>query len=81
MLAWVAQGPVSDRRVEHLATSDKGVMLYHNLLLQQVERVERGEDPLGTVRDPDVNEPMIRIHLERAARVPFRRGIPAGVGS
>src|SRR5262245_39091501 len=47
MLAWVAQSPISDRTTEHLVTSDKGVILYHNLLLEQIERVERGEDPMG----------------------------------
>jgi len=77
MLAWVAQGPISDRTTEHLASSDKGVILYHNLLLEQIERVERGEDPLGTVRDPEENEPMIPIRLERVARAPFRA--PVGV--
>src|SRR5205823_9066828 len=29
MLAWVAQGPIIDRTQEHLATSDRGVALYH----------------------------------------------------
>ncbi|HEY3118334.1 MAG TPA: Rieske 2Fe-2S domain-containing protein, partial [Chloroflexota bacterium] len=72
MLAWVAQGPIADRRLEHPATSDKGVTLYHNLLFEQINKVERGEDPLAVIRDPDLNEPMIEIHLENAARVPFK---------
>jgi 5,5'-dehydrodivanillate O-demethylase len=61
MMAWVAQGPVSDRTREHLATSDKGVILYHNLILQGIERVQRGGDPVGVIRDRAVNEPMIKI--------------------
>ena len=72
MLAWVGQGPISDRTAEHLVTSDKGVILYHQLLLDEIERVLRGEDPMGVVRDPAVNSPMIQVHLEKAARVPFR---------
>jgi 5,5'-dehydrodivanillate O-demethylase len=80
MLAWVAQGPISDRRMEHLVTSDKGVIVYHNLLLEQIERVERGEDPLGTVRDPAKNEPMITVHLENHARVPFGQTRPGAGG-
>ncbi len=63
-LAWVAQGPISDRTREHLVSSDKGVVLYHNLLLEQIEKVERGEDPLAVVRDPEVNEPYIVIARE-----------------
>jgi hypothetical protein len=26
-----------------------------------MDRVERGEDPLGVIRDPEENEPMIQI--------------------
>ena len=68
MLAWVAQGPLIDRRVEHLVTSDKGVQLYHNMLWEQVERVERGEEPICVVRDPAENEPMIDIRRERSGQ-------------
>ena len=70
--AWIGQGPISDRTVEHLTTSDKGVALYHNLLLENVGKVERGEDPLGTVRDVAQNTPMIAIRHEGVARVQFR---------
>jgi 5,5'-dehydrodivanillate O-demethylase oxygenase subunit len=73
MLAWVAQGPISDRTTEHLVTSDKGVILYHRMLLEEAEKVARGEDPIGTVRDLEVNEPMISIKIESVARAPFRR--------
>jgi 5,5'-dehydrodivanillate O-demethylase oxygenase subunit len=65
MTGWVGQGPISDRTREHLATSDRGVVLYHRLLLEQLERVERGEDPMGTIRDPAENEPMIDIAREQ----------------
>lgn len=71
-MAWIGQGPISDRTVEHLVTSDRGVMLYHNLLFENIDRVERGEDPMAVVRDPAVNEPMIRVRHERVARAAFR---------
>lgn len=61
--AWIGQGPVSDRTLEHLVTSDKGVILYHNLLLENMEKVARGEDPMFTIRDDDENLPY--IHVER----------------
>jgi 5,5'-dehydrodivanillate O-demethylase len=70
-MAWVEQGPISDRTQEHLVSSDKGVVLYHNLLLEQIELVERGVDPMGVVRDPEKNNPMIRIQLERKAKEIF----------
>ncbi len=65
MLAWVAQGPIIDRTQEHLATSDKGVAMYHNLLLEQTEVAMRGEDPMAVIRDPEENEPYIVIPREK----------------
>jgi 5,5'-dehydrodivanillate O-demethylase len=71
MMAWVTQGPISDRTTERLGTSDKGVILYRNLLLEQMDRVERGLDPMGVIRDPARNEPFIRIARERQALKSF----------
>jgi 5,5'-dehydrodivanillate O-demethylase len=65
MTAWVGQGPISDRTREHLASSDRGVALYHRLLMEQMDKVERGEEPMALVRDPAENEPMIEIGRER----------------
>ncbi len=79
--AWIGQSPISDRTQEHLVTSDKGVALYHQLLLENIEKVERGEDPLGIVRDPEKNFPMIAIKHERIARAAFRPWLREGVVS
>ena len=65
--AWVAQGPLSDRTKEHLATSDKGVILYHKLLMENIEKVQRGEDPMFTIRDMEENVPYIHVQRERAS--------------
>jgi 5,5'-dehydrodivanillate O-demethylase len=73
--AWVAQGPISDRTREHLVTSDKGVILYHNLLLENAEKVARGEDPMFTIRDPDENEPYIHFERERDSAKMVTRGV------
>jgi 5,5'-dehydrodivanillate O-demethylase len=78
MLAWVAHGPISDRSTEHLATSDRGILLYRQVLWEQVERMHRGEDPLGVVRDPAKNEPWITIARERARLQPFHPGNDRG---
>jgi 5,5'-dehydrodivanillate O-demethylase len=67
MMAWVTQGAISDRTTERLGTSDKGVILFRNLLLEQIEKVERGEDPMGVIRDPSINEPYIVIGREKVA--------------
>src|SRR5205814_127075 len=67
MMAWVTQGEISDRTTERLGTSDKGVILFRNLLLEQMEKVERGEDPMGVIRDPAKNEPYVSLAREGVA--------------
>ena len=70
--AWVMQGPISDRENEHLSLSDKGVILYHRMLHEEMDKAARGEDPLGTIRDPAENEPMIDLRRERKALQAFQ---------
>jgi 5,5'-dehydrodivanillate O-demethylase len=53
-LAWETQGPIADRSREHLSYSDRGVVLLRRVLKEQIERVQRGEDPLGVIRDPQL---------------------------
>jgi 5,5'-dehydrodivanillate O-demethylase len=50
---WETQGPVADRTVEHLSFSDRGVALLRNVAREQIEKVQRGEDPMGVYRGPD----------------------------
>jgi 5,5'-dehydrodivanillate O-demethylase oxygenase subunit len=52
--AWVTQGPIFDRSAEHLGASDQGVALWRQLLLEQIETVQRGDDPINVFRDPTV---------------------------
>jgi 5,5'-dehydrodivanillate O-demethylase len=70
-LAWVAQGPISDRTINHLVTSDQGINVYYKLLLDQIETAERGDDPMGVVRDEARNQPFIRIPWEERAKESF----------
>jgi len=51
-MAWVTQGPIFDRSAEHLGASDRGIALWRELLLEQIEKVQRGEDPINVFRDP-----------------------------
>ena len=52
IMAWVTQGPVTDRTTEHLGRSDIGVAMLRKMFREQMDVVERGEDPLGTIREP-----------------------------
>lgn len=51
--AMVSQGAIARHSEEHLATSDRGIVLLRRLLLQQVEIVQRGGDPAGVSFDAD----------------------------
>jgi 5,5'-dehydrodivanillate O-demethylase len=63
---WETQGPLTDRSVEHLSYSDRGVALLRKILKENIETVQRGGDPLGVIRDPDHG--IIDTNLEAASR-------------
>lgn len=54
-LAWVGQGTIADRTRENLASSDRGIALLRKRMFEEMEKVGRGEDPKGTLRDPGAN--------------------------
>ncbi|WP_026961606.1 Rieske 2Fe-2S domain-containing protein [Alicyclobacillus herbarius] len=56
MMSWVTQGEIADRTTERLGTSDKGIILYRQLLMQEMDKVQRGEDPMCVIRDETENE-------------------------
>ncbi len=64
LMVMYTQGEIADRSLENLGHSDRGIVLYRRTLLEQLERIERGEDPMGTVRDPAINTPFIKLPLE-----------------
>ena len=51
--AQAGQGPVSLHSEEHLASSDRGVIMLRKLLRQQIKIVQKGGDPAGVIFDPD----------------------------
>ena len=55
-MAQETQGRVYDRTRENLGVSDRGIVLFRKMLAEQIERVERGEEPsVAVVRDPGKN--------------------------
>jgi 5,5'-dehydrodivanillate O-demethylase oxygenase subunit len=71
-MAWETQGPVADRTIERLATSDRGVVAYRNMLFREMEKVERGEDPMCVIRDP--NHAIIDTNLQES--LDMRAAVP-----
>lgn len=55
-MAVVTQGEIARRDQEHLGMSDMGIVLYRELLMEQIERVERGDDPMNVCREPAKNQ-------------------------
>ena len=51
-----SQGAIYDRSNEHLAYTDRGVILLRRLYKESIESVKNGGDPVGVVRDPAKNE-------------------------
>ena len=63
-MAWITQGPIADRSIEMLGTTDRGVTIYRNMLRRELKRVEAGEDPMNVFRADNVPETM-ELPLER----------------
>jgi 5,5'-dehydrodivanillate O-demethylase len=55
-MAWETQGAIVDRETELLGTTDRGIIAFRKLLREQIEKVQRGEEPDGLIRDPALNE-------------------------
>ena len=65
-----ARGAIADRTKEHLGTGSKGIVMFRELLEENMQRVERGADPMGTIRDPAINSP---LRISNAVEEPGKR--------
>jgi 5,5'-dehydrodivanillate O-demethylase len=72
-IAWAGQGRIADRTKEHLSPSDRGIILMRKRFLDDLERIERGEDPKAIIRDPAIN---VAIPLPIVSRRLFVEGVP-----
>jgi 5,5'-dehydrodivanillate O-demethylase len=52
---WLARGTIADRSSEEPDSGDVGAYVFRELLEENVQRIERGEDPIGVMRDPTKN--------------------------
>src|SRR5690606_5988100 len=59
-LAWCGQGRIADRTTENLGAGDRGIVMIRRRFLEDLECMERGQDPKGIIRDPAVN---VRVPL------------------
>ena len=56
-LCWVTQGDIAKRNLEKLGESDKGIIMFRKMLLQQIEVMrETGSPSMNIFRTPEENE-------------------------
>jgi 5,5'-dehydrodivanillate O-demethylase oxygenase subunit len=55
-MAWETQGAITDRTQEHLGVGDEGIIIFRKLLHEQIDRVRKGGEPLGVIRNPQLNQ-------------------------
>ena len=66
-MAWETQGPILDRTRERLAASDRGVVMYRDMLRREIKKVEQGLDPMNVFRDP--NHAIIDTKMDESLHV------------
>jgi len=54
-VAWVGQGTIAERNLEHLGRGDRGVIMLRRQLELDMQAVEEGRDPKGVIRDEQEN--------------------------
>jgi 5,5'-dehydrodivanillate O-demethylase oxygenase subunit len=64
IMAWTSPGPIVDRTKENLSSIDRGVTLFRRVLMRELQKMERGEDPMNVFRDPAKNECVV-LPLEK----------------
>jgi 5,5'-dehydrodivanillate O-demethylase oxygenase subunit len=71
-MAWETQGPIVNRTIERLATTDQGVVMYREMLQREILKVQEGMDPLGVIRDSV--HPIVDTNMEAMVKV-LRAGV------
>jgi 5,5'-dehydrodivanillate O-demethylase len=83
MVAWYAQGEITNREAEHLGVSDTCVLAYRKLLQEQIDLIQDGGEPLNVFRDPAdlrLSELSIPVAQRRDASTAVGAGLGAAAG-
>jgi hypothetical protein len=54
-MAQESQGVIADRIKEHLGTSDRGLIMLRQMIMESIEAVRQGKDPIGVIKDSAQN--------------------------
>jgi 5,5'-dehydrodivanillate O-demethylase len=66
-MAWETQGPILDRTRERLAASDRGVVMYREMLKREIGKVQENLEPMNVFRD--ANHPIIDTKMDKSLEV------------
>ena len=69
IVAWITQGSITNRTLENLGRSDKGVVLYRRMLRDAMQAVANGQDPKNVFRDPSLKRIDLAIEKNKLGRV------------
>jgi 5,5'-dehydrodivanillate O-demethylase len=64
-IAWVGQGALADRTLEHLGESDRGIIMIRRKMIEQARLVADGGEPKAVIRDPARNHKLPIRSAER----------------
>ena len=67
--AQVGQRNIAVHDLEHLATTDRGVIMMRRMIRDGIQAMDRGDDPGGVFREP-ITEPIPTYGYETSAKVP-----------
>jgi len=79
MVAWYAQGEITDREAEHLGVSDACVLAYRKLLKEQIDLVQDGGEPINVFRRDDERD-LSELSIPVAQRRDASTDLGAGLG-
>ena len=75
VVMWETQGLVADRTQERLGTSDRGIVMLREIMEREMDKVAKGQDPMGTIRDPNRN--VVDTNLMKSITMEYPTGIVA----
>jgi nitrite reductase/ring-hydroxylating ferredoxin subunit len=73
--AQVGQGKISLHSEEHLATSDRGIVMQRRMLENQIKLVQQGGDPAGVIFDPA--KALVHVRSGNFFRAEKKEPVPA----
>jgi 5,5'-dehydrodivanillate O-demethylase oxygenase subunit len=78
-MVWASQGAVARRELEKLGRSDTGIIMYRRMLMEQIERIQAGQEPSmnvfrGLQPDHEIDLPIEHVRPRSTKYIPTEPG-------